>query len=384
MPGAAVTVVSDETNVVQRAKTNSQGNWTVEFLLPGHYRFTIAADGFKTSERTNIELQAADSKQIDVTLEVGSASQSIVVTAEAPLVDNTSAVSGTVITSDEINEMPSSSHVVTLLALLSPGVIPQDQDNNVVQAWSNNGASQFTANGGRNNVWSNSFQLDGMPNTKSGGNVSFIPPMDSVQEFRVQTNAYDASIGRQAGATINMQTRSGGKNYHGSLYEFNQNNALNANLFQYNRIGEAQLPIHFNKFGATIGGPVTIPKVYHGAQKTFFFVSFDETINLNPLGSGTISIPTPLERTGDFSQSWTTQNVNGNLVRYPILTYDPFTIDASGNRTLFPNSVIPQSRLSSIAAKIISICRHPTPPTARPAVRPTTTSRRTSARILSR
>lgn len=362
VPEAAVTVVSDDSGVVHRTTTNTHGNWVVEFLLPGHYRFSVVAGGFKTSERAGIELQAADSKQIDVSLELGAASQSIVVTAEAPLVDNTSAVSGTVINSEEINEMPSSSHVITLLALLSPGVIPQDQDNNVVQAWSNNGASQFTANGGRNNVWSNSFQLDGMPNTKSGGNVSFIPPMDSVQEFRVQTNAYDASIGRQAGATINMQTRSGGKSYHGSLYEYNQNNMFNANLFQYNRIGQGQLPIHFNKFGATIGGPVNIPKLYRGAQKTFFFVAFDETINLNPLGSGTISIPTMLERKGDFSQSWTTQNVSGSLVRYPILIYDPLTIDPSGNRTLFTGQAIPQSRLSPIAAKIISYMPPPNAP----------------------
>jgi hypothetical protein len=362
VPGAAVTVVSDDTAVETRTQSNGQGNWAVEFLLPGKYHFAIAAAGFKTTERAGIELQAADNKQIDVTLEVGSAAQSVVVTEEAPLIDSTSAVSGTVVTSDEILEMPSSSHVITLLALLSPGVIPQDQDNNVVQAWSNNGASQFTANGGRNNIWSNSFQLDGMPNTKSGGNVAFIPSMDSVQEFRVQTNAYDASIARQAGATINMQTRAGGKGYHGTLYEFNQNNLLNANLFQYNRIGAAQLPVHLNKFGGTFGGPVWIPKVYRGQQKTFFFFSYDETLNLNPAGSGTISIPTMTERTGDFSQSWTTQNTGGQLVKYPILIYDPFSIDASGNRTLFPGAVIPKSRLDPIAQNIIGYLPAPNSP----------------------
>src|SRR5215467_13365767 len=99
VPAADVTVISDETGVAQRTKTNAQGNWTVEFLLPGHYRFSVSADGFKITDRAGIELQAADSKQIDVTLEIGSASQSIVVTAEAPLVDNTSVVSGTVINS---------------------------------------------------------------------------------------------------------------------------------------------------------------------------------------------------------------------------------------------------------------------------------------------
>ena len=109
VPNATVTVVSDETGVQQRTRSNSQGNWVVEFLLPGHYHFTVAADGFKTTEQNAIELQAADSKQIDVQLQVGSASQSVVVTAEAPLIDSTSATSGTVITSEEILEMPSSS-----------------------------------------------------------------------------------------------------------------------------------------------------------------------------------------------------------------------------------------------------------------------------------
>ena len=191
------------------------------------------------------------------------------------------------ISHEEIAEMPTSSHVVTLLATLSPGVMAQDQNNNIAHLWSYNAASQFTADGGRNNVYSNNFQLDGMQDMKSGGDVAFIPPMDSVQEFRVQTNAYDASIGRQAGATINMQTKSGGKDYHGTLYEFNQNSAMNANLFQTNLIGGAVAPVHFNKCGGTFGGPVWIPKVYNGTAKTFFFVSFDDTRNCQSAGHGT-------------------------------------------------------------------------------------------------
>src|SRR5207237_8210287 len=179
-----------------------------------------------------ITLQAADIKQFDVQLEVGATTKSVEVTAEAALIDTTAATSGTVISQVEMTEMPTISHVPTLLAILSPGVVAQDQNNNIVRPWSYIGASQFTADGGRNNIYSNNFQLDGMPNTKAGGYVSFIPPMDSVEEFRVQTNAYDASIGRQAGSTVNMETKSGTKDYHGSLYEFNQNNFLNANLFQ--------------------------------------------------------------------------------------------------------------------------------------------------------
>jgi hypothetical protein len=223
----------------------------------------------------------------------------------------------------------------------------------VVRGWSNDGASQFTANGGRNDTASNNFQLDGMPNTKTGGDIAFIPPMDSVQEFRVQTNAYDASIGRQAGATINMETRSGGKQYHGVLYEYNQNNFLNANLYQNNLIGLTTPAVHFNQFGGTFGGPVRLPKIYNGAGRTFFFVAYDKTINTNPLPA-TLSVPTALERKGDFSQSFTTQLVNGNRVTYPINLYNPFQVDPKGNRTIFAGGVIMPTLLDPIAQNILA------------------------------
>ncbi len=354
IPGATVIVLSEDTNVQIQTKTNDQGNWAVQFLLPAHYQFSITSPGFKTTER-KVELQAADNKQFDVQLEVGVSTQSVEVTAETPLIDTTAATSGTVINNKEILEMPTSSHVITLLAMMSPGVMAQDQNNNIAHLWSYNAASQFTADGGRNNLYSNNFQLDGMQDMKSGGDIAFIPPMDSVQEFRVQTNAYDASIGRQAGATINMQTKSGGKDYHGTLYEFNQNSALNANLLQTNLIGGAVAPVHFNNFGGTFGGPVWIPKVYKGTAKTFFFVSFDDTRNANPLGDGTRSVPNAAERTGDFSQSFTTQTIGGQLQRFPIQIYDPLSTDpTSGNRTIFPGNIIPKSRLSGIAQNILN------------------------------
>ncbi len=365
IPGAKVVVLSDETGVKRETVTNGQGNWLVDFLLPGKYRFTVSAAGFKGEIREGVTLQTADQKQFDVRMEVGESTQAIQVTAEAPLIDTTSATSGTVITHEQILELPSASHVVTLLATLSPGVVAQDQNNNVVHLWSYNGASQFTADGGRNNVFSNNFQLDGAPDVKAGGDVAFVPAMDSVQEFRVSTNAYDAAIGRQAGATVNLQTRSGTNQYHGTAYEFNQNSILNANLFQTNLIGGAVAPVHFNEFGGTFGGPVWIPKLYHGKAKTFFFVSYDKTLNSNPLGDSTRSVPDAAERTGDFSQSFTTQNVGGVLQRFPILVYDPASVNAAtGNRTLFPNDVIPANRLSPIAQSILKYVPLPNTPAA--------------------
>src|SRR6266568_4022837 len=117
VPGATVVVVSDDTAVKQQTQTNQQGNWAISFLLPGHYRFSVASQGFKTSVRAGIELQAADNKQIDVQMEVGAMTQSVEVTAAAPLIDTSSAISGTVISQVEMTEMPTISHVPTLLAI---------------------------------------------------------------------------------------------------------------------------------------------------------------------------------------------------------------------------------------------------------------------------
>ena len=359
--GAAVSVVSNDTNVERTTATNGKGLWQIQLLLPGKYHFTISSPGFSTAKRMGITLQAADVKQFDIQLAVGSEAQTVTVTSETPLIDTTAATSGTVITRRELDDLPTQSHVPTLFATLAPGVVQREQNSNVVRGWSNDGASQFTANGGRNDTASNNFQLDGMPNTKTGGDISFIPPMDSVQEFRVQTNAYDASIGRQAGATINMETRAGGKQYHGVLYEYNQNNFLNANLYQNNLIGLKTPAVHFNQFGGTFGGPVWLPKIYNGAGRTFFFVAFDKTINTNPLPS-TLSLPTALERTGDFSQSYTTQLVNGNRVRYPINIYNPFQVDSKGNRKTFDGNVIAPSLLDPIAKNILSYIPLPNTP----------------------
>jgi hypothetical protein len=198
VPGAEVTVVAEDSGVKQQTTTNELGNWAVRFLIPGHYSFTVKAQGFQQVENKGIELQTSDNKLVDVRLQLGSTSTQISVEASAVLIDTTSASSGTVINQQEITEMPSMSRVTTLLATLSPGVMQQDQNNNTAHLWSHDAASQFTVDGGRNNARSNNFELDGMPNLKSGGQAAFIPPPDAVSEFRVQMNAYDASIGRQA------------------------------------------------------------------------------------------------------------------------------------------------------------------------------------------
>jgi hypothetical protein len=361
VPNAEVSVVSEETDVKQTTRTNEQGNWVVQFLIPARYSFTISAKGFKSVEHKGIVLQTSDNKQIDSRLEVGSTTTELTVTAEVPLIDTTAATSGTVISQDQILEMPSSSRVLTILATLSPGVLQQDQNNNTAHLWSHDAASQITVDGGRNNTRSNTFELNGMPNLKTGGQAGFMPAPDAIQEFRVVMNAYDSSIGRQAGGTIQMVTKSGSARLHGSLYEFNQNNVFNANTFQSNLVGAAKAPIHFNEYGGTIGGPVWLPKVYNGKQKTFFFFAYDGTRNQDPR-FGTRSVFTDLERKGDFSQSFTSTVTGGTRTRIPLQIYDPNTVVAGGARTLFPGNVIPTNRLSKVAQNILTYVPLPNNP----------------------
>jgi hypothetical protein len=361
VPGADVVVTSDDTNVRQDTKTNEQGNWIVKFLIPGRYSVQVTATGFKQMERHGIVLQTSDNKQFDTTLEVGATSTQVEVTAEVPLIDTTAATSGTVIAQDQILEMPSQSRVLTVLATLSPGVFQQDQNNNTAHLWSHDAASQLVVDGGRNNTRSNNFELNGMPNLKTGGQAGFMPAPDAIQEFRVVMNAYDSSIGRQAGGTIQMTMKSGTAKLHGSLYEFNQTNVLNANTFQSNLAGQAKAPIHYNEYGGTVGGPVFIPKVYHGQQKTFFFFAYDGTRNQDPRFS-TRSVFTDLERKGDFSQSYTSTVTNGVRTRVPLQIYDPTTATSTGARTLFPNGVIPTNRLSKVAQGILSYVPLPNTP----------------------
>ena len=353
VPNADVAVISEDTAVRQTTKTNESGNWAVQFLVPARYSFTISAPGFRSVERKGIVLQTSDNKQIDTQLEVGSTNTELTVSAEVPLIDTTAATSGTVISQEQILEMPSSSRVLTILATLSPGVIQQDQNNNTAHLWSHDAASQITVDGGRNNTRSNTFELNGMPNVKTGGQAGFMPAPDAIQEFRVVMNAYDSSLGRQAGGTIQMVTKSGTQKLHGSLYEFNQNNVFNANTFQSNLAGIAKAPIHYNEYGGTIGGPVWIPKVYNGKQKTFFFFAYDGTRNQDPR-SGTRSVFTDLERNGDFSKSFTSTVTGGVRTIVPLQIYDPNTVASNGARTLFPGNVIPTNRLSKVAQNILT------------------------------
>lgn len=352
IPGAEVTVTSEETGVHWMTASNSEGNWRVEGLVAGHYHFDVAASGFKTLAHSAIELQIADQKFVDVVLEVGSTTEKVTVVATTPLIDTTAGISGTVITTEQLEELPSQTNSPVALAVLTPGVILGIPTGGVPHLWSNTSESALTVNASGEGTNQINYQIDGGTDTRSQTGIAYIPPMDAVSEVRVTANAYDASIGRTAAGTIDMSMKSGTRDFHGVLYEMNQNNILNANSYQ-NTASTPVPAVHMNEYGGTAGGPVWIPKFYDGRQKgTFFFFSWDGIRNTSPSKTGTMSLPTQQERNGDFSQSFTTQTVNKVTTVYPIQLYDPLSYNAAtGTRSLLNGNgtTVDPGKISAIA-----------------------------------
>jgi hypothetical protein len=359
---ASVVVTSDETGVVEKTQTNDTGDWMVKFLSPGAYRFSVSVPGFKRTEHSAIQLAVADQKLIDTQLQLGGQTEFVNVEATTPLVDTTSAATGTVVQNAEIQELPSASNSPTMMVALTPGaIISGGVGGTGIYLWSNGGLSGTTVNGSGSGSAAINFTIDGAIDNISTGNIAFEPPADAVSEFRVVTNAYDAAIGRQTAATINLAMKSGSERFHGDLYEYNYTNFLNANYFQNNLTATPVPLVHNNQYGGSAGGPVWIPKLYNGKKKkTFFFFTYAGIRNLQPASTGYMSIPTMLERTGDFSQSFTTATVNGVVTKYPTQIYDPLSIDqTSGNRTLFPGNAIPASRISPIGTALLKFLPPP-------------------------
>jgi len=374
IPKATVVVTANDTGVVQKVATGPTGQWRVQFLNPGMYHFEVSAMGFQTIEYTSVELQVGDDKTIDSKLQVASQTQSVTVdAAETPLIDTTAAVSGTVITAKEMAELPTLSNAPTMLLGITPGATVGSGSSGGVYLWSNIGLSQSSVNGTGYNQGTSypaiNYTLDGGSDTNNLGEVAYEPPMDSVGEFKVVANAYDASIGRNLGTTITLQSKTGTRSFHGDLYEMNQNNFLNANSYQF----DAQTPptpegpIHTNFYGGAVGGPIWIPKIYDGRKKDlFFFFSWSGIRNQVPVDPGFSTIPTAAERGGDFSQS-TVYSASTGLTHVTI--YDPNTTACTNpptctafTRTQFPNNMIPSTRLDPVAVAMMKLLPLPDVP----------------------
>ncbi|HEX9000560.1 MAG TPA: carboxypeptidase regulatory-like domain-containing protein [Blastocatellia bacterium] len=373
---ASVTVRNLATNETVSVTTNSEGNYNVPFLKPGLYTIAVEAGGFKKFLRDRQELQVSQTATIDITLEVGAATETVTITAEAALLEETKADRGNVIENRRIVELPLNARNPFMLATLTPGITfngpaiyQRPFDNGAIADWS--------INGGLNR--SNEFLLDGAPNNsvQGGNNIAYVPPVDAVGEFKIITNSYDAQYGRTAGGVVNVSIKSGGNQYHGSLYEFYRRNWLDSNyLFsnfrnlpagRFRRAdGTLEKAEHFlDQYGGVIEGPVRLPKPlfgklgYDGRDKTFFLFNYEGYREGTP-NPQVITVPTEAFRSGDFSQY---KNAAGQL----ITIYDPATgrdVNGAWVRDPFPNNIIPANRINPIAAKLLAL--YPKPNTSTP------------------
>ncbi len=367
---ATITLTNTKTGEVRTMQSDDNGSYTFTQIQPGTYDMSVRAQGFKEYLSKALEISVNDRKTINVPLETGVVTESVIVTAEAPLIQ-TSATVGDVVENRRVVELPLNNRNFMQLLTLVPGVTGSGTSEigigltNVVD---------FSVNGTRRN--SINFLVDGVSNTDVGSGITLlsIPTVDSIQEFRVITSIPTAEFGKSGGGVVNLITRGGGQEFHGGVYHFLRNDKLNANSFFNNAngtfgpndqqvrlglavAGDERTPrpkLRYNNFGYLINGPVVIPGLYNtNREKTFFLFSQEfRRIIRAPSTVSPVAVPSLLERTGNFSEA-------GNA---PI--FDPVT------GLQFPNNTIPENRINPTARALLALIPDPNVPSTNTARAP--------------
>ncbi len=329
---ATIVVTELQSGVRSRAVTNREGLFRANSLTPGTYRLEADAPGFDRLTREPLTVEIGQTVAVDLTLTIGRQSETVVVSEAAPAIASQSSDVGQLVNRQMLAGLPLPNRAASTLAALAPGVVLIDSGAGTAENY-----PVFSVAGGR--ARNQNFTLD-------GGNVSNAVgltrpqqltslPVDAMQEFRVIANNYSAEYGHSTGGIVTMSTRSGTNQYHGSVFESLQNDALNArNFFSANRS-----PVRLNQYGGTLGGPIR-------KNKTHFFVTWEETRQLTSFDVAS-TVPTLSNREGNFSDLRSTSSA-------PILIYDPSTGSTAADRQLFSSNMIPRSRFDPVAAAALA------------------------------
>lgn len=323
--GATVTVRNVETNITSTITANDSGAYTAPLLPPGMYTVSATGSGFKTSSRENLQVRVDDRLTVDFTLEIGTSAE-VNIIAETELIDRGTVTIGTSVSQRQIEELPLAEGAPYTLATQAPGVV-YTGDPNFQGPTANGNLAGFRTNGAAGNQ----INLDGSPNLAYEGQVAFTAPSDAVQEFKVQTNSFDAQNGFTAGSTVNVALKSGTNKLHGSAYWFNRDKSRTANNFFNNRAGRERPDRQYNRYGFTLNGPVRLPWLYDGRDKTFFLFSFERQKD-NVAQPTTYSVPTAAMRQGDFSEL-IVDRTNIAAAANTII-YNPFSGTQSGSNVV--------------------------------------------------
>ena len=351
VPRAAVAVTNSATNASRTTVTNTEGIYSFPALNPGTYQVKVESQGFQPTVRTNIELQVQQTARVDFALTVGQTTQTVEVSASALLLTTENATVGTVIEQKNIVDLPLNGRNFLQLVALSPNVSFGFQSPGQSRRQGGTRAEQNIAVSGMRGTWNN-YTLDGVSNTDPNFNLYIqLPSVDALQEFKVQSGIYPAEFGREA-AQINVSTKSGTNDYHGTVFEFLRNSALDAKPYDFIGTDPSKAPFRWNQYGFTLGGPISVPKLFSGKDKLFFMSNF-EGFKSRRTDQGLYTTAPASWRSGDFSS-----------FKSPL--YDPLTrktVNGVPTATPFPGNIIPSNRLDPISLKLLEFWPLPNLPT---------------------
>ena len=292
VPGALVTITEKDKGFSRSVTTANDGSYEIPLLPPGRYVLRAQKEGFNKLERGPLTLLVNQHLREDLALTLGGAVDTVLVEAYPGTVESQTSSVGTTIDEQKVNDVPLNGRNFLELALLVPGVSPGTAGSPVS---TRGGGGSINVNGMRDSM--NSYWLDGLDDTSVGvAQYTVAPPLDSVQEFRMETGVYEAKFGAHAGAEVNMVTKSGTNDVHGSIYEYVRNTAFDARNF----FDPSVAPMHRNQFGATLGGPIALPGIYDGHDHSFFFFAYEGTREHRDFYDNFL-VPSVSDRQGNFA-----------------------------------------------------------------------------------
>jgi hypothetical protein len=367
IPGATVTVTDPTRGTTTTAVTNDQGLFQVNYLVPATYTVTVELQGFKKYVQENIKLQIAETRDLAIVLEIGTMAESVSVVAEAITMNTTDASMGLTVDQTRLASLPLIHGDPYKIMGLATG-LTHTGDQRLDRPFEPTHIIGYAVDGTRGNR--SDLLIDGVPSTATANQneviATYVPPSDLVQEFRVQTATFDSQFGNTEGGVTSMSIKSGTNRLHGTAYYFAEPSGLGANDFFGKARGQAKIESNSNRPGFTIGGPLGIPKLYNGTDKTFFMFGYERITDKRPrfdIG-GTSWVPTQALRNGDFSAYSSFITIYDPLTRAPGATSGQYVGQP------FAGNVIPANRINPIARKILEYYCLPKNPGTNPATGP--------------
>jgi hypothetical protein len=347
-PNAKLTITDETTKLSRSSVTNDQGEYVFTAVTPATYTISVEAPGFKRLERAGVQISTQAAVTVDLQLELGEVTEQVNVTAEAPALQTADASTGQLIDSQKITDLPILGRNPFFMGKLAQTVVFVGNPK-FARMQDQNGNSQASIAGGP--LRTNNYLVDGISITDSNIRAVILPSPEAVQELKLQASTYDAEVGRTGGGTFNTLLRSGTNDLHGSAVGHIRQTDWLANNFFANRAGQPIANQPFRDWAGSLGGPIIIPKLYDGKNKTFFFIS-TEAYRQQDGSTTVLSVPTALERAGNFSQTFTKSGAQQ-------LIYDPLSTTSIGTRQPFPGNIIPTSEQNPIGVALASYYPNP-------------------------